>query len=281
MIQVAAFRNKIELEKKEGSTEAEIILLKEDHLYTFPTDSTTITLKEVRELEKKPYLGFTMVGQITGPGHVSQKTSHHGWTRTTSVGGPKDSAIINLGWTASTAKADKEIRGKEIKLSHYYEIAAGPSSFYVIVGHLPDKFGLRGERILIYAKTYGEYKMWRSRVDHPSGAKYILGARPRVLKSALWRKDYAISAEHVKRIEVEEVEELFTGPDGDKLSKTEFLQVLKEVSRDCGCTGCGNPLFPEDADDLMWFENVIVLCSNCQEDPTIMDYLGAHKKGAA
>ena len=308
MITVGASRNKIELETvkdKDGKLVYNIVAFKPNHLHVFDIGATSVTLEEVRELEKKsppqgPTVGYGIhypkTGMNTG-GHVKN------WSKSKEK---PPLTKINMGWSADTEKAPKEVRGSHVVLDYYIEGVSDKPMHY-IVGYIPDSNGLKGERITIYPATYGEYLIWKDRVDVGKKTKrYKLCARPRMTTNDLnnvW-KEYRIAANHVKFAEnapevgdkketpvkqetvvhhstkKDNVECIYKGPDGRMMSEKEFNIALKIVSKDGCCTGCGNPIDVKDADELLWYEGTVVFCEECQKNEVIMGYLNMAVKGA-
>ena len=301
MISVAANRNNIQLEtitNKNGELVYNIQMFKPDHLHSFNIGSSSATLKEVRELEKKPEPSALTMGYGTNYGRTGNGSgtsySHQNYTK-------KDispQAKINAGWSADAEKGPKELRGQTVALDYYIE-GISKLPFYYIVGWFRKEDGSKGERIVIYPSTYGEFLIWKSRVDNKNnGCMYKTMARPRSMPANSVWKEYRIAANHVKPVDVKVVETketktaskkeekksgvtcLYRGPNGVMMTEEEFNIALRIVSKDGCCTGCSNPIDINDDHKLLWYDGVVVFCEDCQKDDVIMGYLNMAAKGA-
>lgn len=64
-------------------------------------------------------------------------------------------------------------------------------------------------------------------------------------------------------------EETFTGPNGQELSRAQFMSAVR-----AGCAWCGDTILPVDAKDVVWLSDGSCVCPDCQELPMVKEYIG-------
>ena len=290
MISIAATRNKVELAEvkdEDGYMRWDIRALEPNHLYTFDVTSTDVVKREVRELEKKPIPAYTPIGQNNITAQMIGRIGAGGKPTPDKklIAAMPAYAKINPNWSLGTEKAPKEIRGATIKLSYSLQ-NVGPDKEYYIVGFIDNSNGAWGDRITIYPNTYGEFLDWEHELYSGTMAKrFTLKARPRIFLNGMKVfKEYRIAGNHVVEIKqkpsASNVTRIYPGPDGTMLTEEEFENTLRNVSKDCSCSGCGNPIDNREAGNLFWNGSKSVFCVTCQEDPYMMEFFNVMAKGA-
>jgi len=310
MINISAMRSNIELELKENEETTNTILLKEDFLHVYNVGLNNISLKEVRELEKKPFPKYYQ--------NLTASTGFKGGATSGRFKNMKDR--INFGWASGLLKGGKNFRGLKLALNYgikpYNEHS---NDHWIIVANLlNDKDQVvRNTRVEIMANTVEEYLDWDKRTKNAL-AVWKINSRPRltetlgylhsqvVLRVSSKEVSFSHDREKVPAVETDpdisilmaeafksleeygalekpvnndntnvitlKGERKYLGGNGKYVLESTWWKELCEIDAHCSCTSCGNPISTEDHMDLLWLRKAVI-CKSCQEDQTIMEWV--------
>lgn len=301
MISVAAAKAGISLRERlddKGEQLNPIVQLKPEHLHTFKVDGNKVSLQEVRELEKKATwttttnMGYGIVG---------------GRTTTTPKGNSSSKKVqrINEGWAGKQVKADKSLRGMQVKLKYTCERSWHPlikGYAYVVVFDFLDS----DDQLELFTAYKHEYEAWTNTSAEKGDKIYKITQRPRVrhMSGNLNYDVYSVGAYGVKLVckiapktnapsnvlslnrektLLEKREdyinssaiEMFDYWNGQSVSRYRWDELCRGMSPKQSCLSCGSGLDISDHKEIVWVSAKDAICPTCAEDPALLGFIQA------
>lgn len=285
MISIPAMRVGVDLKKDEKGMN-DIFQLKEHALHTFEVDERSVSLKEVRELEKKVLPKVTKVGK-TGFTHGKDYKKVE----------QKQTTKINYAWAKNLEKAPKEVRGTHLILDYAIRpYHSEDTRMWYVVGKIISDGPFKNKRVEIMPNTVGEWYNLQKLCDDKKSV-WKISECPRIAPSTTNHRfvSYRVSSKSIDfshaiidpsnlKDEGNSVilfpnspkkgkkdERKFVGPNGVYIPEWSWWEELEKRSKDLGCTGCGDPLDVEDHHELLWTTHSVFCCA-CQKDENLMTY---------
>lgn len=215
---------------------------------------------------------------------------------------------FNDGWGAGLEKAPKEIRGLQAEFvdTHSYTQFSTKVGGNIQVRKALlklDKSDTLPEGAKLYVYSYNEsiWEKWCKRKASGQGFWFKLKARPRVQvgdtgKVIAYHVDDAgvfLSGSYTKKVEklekpIEEVDydkllesigeeekfgdDLITYFNGDRVTPTRLLSILKDCSPKDSCADCLSPLDTNELNDIHWVGPREPICKDCMLDKLAVAY---------
>lgn len=312
MITVALNRNNESLNELEveGKKSHEIIQLKAHALHTFAPTSLTCPLKEVRELQKKSFQVTTISGPTMNgrTGHLKGGSpTNTSLLRPRHRGATLSARAYDYNWTEGTERAPKDWVGEEFTVQYRVNYPVGhmyhgKNRQHFIGKTLKPPFTF----LEIYPSNAIEESQLFEAYQKSDLLMVKLNSRPRIGSDQTGRNVLRISASNISLLpeekdeqssgkidptlpllqksdnvmflptpedKKEEKPEGFVFLKGGLVSRLRFREILREATGDECCSACGNPITPEDADDIEWVGVKGCLCSFCKTNSEIRQAL--------
>lgn len=305
MITVAASKAGVALRERKNDKDEllnPVISLKPEHLHVFKVDGPSVSLKEVRELEKKVTWTTVNTGFKTTGGSTTTKVSKSG----------KVVQRINEGWAGKQVKADKSIRGTSVKLKYACERDWNPRNngkSYVVVFDFLDS----NDQLELYTAFKHEYEAWvkiasefgeriykiaqRPRVRSilgaylnydiysvgVSGLKFVSKTTPKALEPKsnviVMGPDKTLLEKRLEYIATKDQPsnsiEMFSYWNGGTITRHRWDELCRNMSPKQSCLCCGSGLDIQEHKDIMWVSAKDAVCPTCAVDPAIIDLIKA------